>query len=276
MIHWVSNCGGDEHGGASGGQAGDQTTYEYKVKEWGYFHQQVVLRHPDEKVRYLIAHLAVQAADNDAIGYDQGQRSTFWERLREAGYDPSKITIPCETDCSASTAAIVKAVGYLTGDRRLQNVPEWLWTGNERSYLQAAGFEALTGPMYTDSPDRLLPGDIQLAHHEGGRQHTNIYVGTRREGPEPPRKRRKTMECILGIIGKNTLVWYDGTNINDLSTIPDLTAVQKVAKATMGEELPRVDLTEEEFARFCQALKGGYPKHLKAIVDKYPTRSPEA
>lgn len=84
------------------------------------------------------------------------------------------------------------------------------------------------------------------------------------------------MQSIIGIKGQNTLVWFDGTNINDLSNTADLAVVQKIAKATIGEELPRIDLTEEEFARFCQALKGGYPKHLKKIVDKYPTRSPEA
>lgn len=271
MTHYVSNCSKNEHGWAHDGEAGDQTREEYYVRTWYDFGQDKTARHPDEKVRYLIAHLAVQAADNDAIGYDQGERTTFWEQLQRAGYDPAAIRTPCEADCSSSTAAIVKAVGHLVGDRLLQGVSAHMWTGIERSELQRAGFEIITGAAVRD-PARLVPGDIQFndAHH------TNIYIGTDREGPEPPRTRRAHMECIIGIIGRNTLVWYDGAAINDLTNTADLAVVQKVARATRGEDLPRIDLTEEEFARFCQSLKGGYPKHLKAIVDKYPTRSPEA
>lgn len=269
MTHYVSNCSKNEHGWAHGGEAGDQTRGEYYVRPWYGFDQDKTARHPDAKVRDLIAVLAVQAADNDCIGYDQGQRLTMWEQLQKVGYWPKNIKTPCEADCSSSTAAIVKAVGYLVGDEKMQRCPDYMTTWNESAFLKNAGFEILYGFR---GPEDLLPGDIQFNTD----MHTNIFVGTRREGPELPKERRKTMECILGIKGQNTLVWYDGTNINDLSTVPDLTAVQKVAKATLGEELPRVDLTEEEFARFCQALKGGYPKHLKKIVDKYPTRSPEA
>lgn len=269
MAYYVSNCGIDENGRAMGGKAGDQTGREYRVRTWYDYGQDKTARHPDEAVRYLIAHLAVLAADNDNIGYDQSERTTMWEQLQRAGYDPASIRTPCEADCSSSTAAIVKAVGHILGDEKLKRCPDYMTTWTETAFLSNAGFEILYGPR---GPEDLVPGDIQFNTD----RHTNIYIGERREGPEPPRKRRRKMECILGIKGKNTLVWFDGTNVNDLSGTACLDAVQAVAKATMGDELPRVDLTEEQFARFCQALKGGYPKHLKKIVEKYPTRSPEA
>ena len=271
MTYWVSNCSKNEHGWAHGGEAGDQTRVEYYVRSWYDYSQTMTARHPDEQVRYLIAKLAVESADNDAIGYDQGERTTMWEQLQRVGYDPKRITVPCEADCSSSTAAIVKAVGHLVGDERLQNVSAHMWTGIEREQLQRAGFIIITGESVRD-PSRLVPGDIQFnADH-----HTNIYVGTDRQGPRPPKKKgRRRMECIIGIKGNDTLLWFDGTAINDLSAVEDVLVVQKVAKATLGEELPKVILTEEEFARFCQSCKGGYPKHLKKLVDKHPTRSPE-
>lgn len=124
----------------------------------------------------------------------------------------------------------------------------------------------------------------QLMEHLVGHDAGHGYSQTNRSGDGTSEAvalkwddgRRTHMECIIGIKNRNTLVWYDGTAVNDLTNTADLAVVQKVARATRGEDLPRIDLTEEEFARFCQALKGGYPKHLKAIVDKYPTRSPEA
>lgn len=269
MTYYVSNCGIDENGKASGGQAGDQTKLEYRVKAWSDFGQDKTARHPDENVRYLIAKLAVEAADNDNIGYDQGQRLTMWEQLKKVGYYPRNIKTPCEADCSSSTAAIVKAVGYLTGNERMQRCHDYMTTWTEEAFLYDAGFEILYGFR---GPQDLLAGDIQFNTD----RHTNIYIGERRDGPEPPSRRRKKMECIIGIKNRNTLVWFDGTNINDLTNTADLAVVQKLAKAVTGEELPRVDLDEEEFARFCQALTGGYPKHLMKLVTKYPTRSPEA
>lgn len=83
------------------------------------------------------------------------------------------------------------------------------------------------------------------------------------------------MHIIISIKGRNTLVYYDGSAINDLTHPDDVSVLNKLYKACTNRDMPRITLTEEEFARLCQSVKGGYPKHLKAIVDKYPTRSPE-
>ena len=168
----VSNCGGDEHRGVSGGKAGDQTGTEWYVREWYDFGQDMVLRHPEQKVRQLIASMATEAAQNDNIGYDQSQRETFWEYLSRAGYIPSYITFACEADCSSGTAAIVRSAGYRLGMDALKTVPISLWTGNMAAYLKAAGFVALTDSRYLRSGDYLLAGDINLNQAT----HVNICV----------------------------------------------------------------------------------------------------
>ena len=85
----------------------------------------------------------------------------------------------------------------------------------------------------------------------------------------------ESMECIIAIRGRNTLVWFDGQGINDLTTPANVDVLDVVARACYGTPLPRVTLTEEQFARLCQSIRGGYPKHLKAIVERYAPRSPE-
>ena len=114
----ISNCGKGESG-YSGQQAGDQTGQEYWLISWFNCNWNCVLRHPNSKVRSLIAELATEAAKNDNIGYDQSDRLTFWNYLKNANYHPGNITVPCEADCSSSTAAIVKAAGYLSGNALL-------------------------------------------------------------------------------------------------------------------------------------------------------------
>ena len=161
----LSNSGHDEQGKYIGGIAGDQTGgewcicnwYDYPWGGWNY-----VLHYPDSNVRALIAKLATEAAHNDNIGYDQSQRYTFWEQLQQSGYRPANIKEPCESDCSAGVLAIVKAVGYLTGNERLKNINNYSNTWHERDILAAAGFQCLNGTKYLTGDDYLYAGDILL------------------------------------------------------------------------------------------------------------------
>ena len=77
----ISNCGHDENNRYSGGKAGDQTGTEWRVINWYNRPWKCVLRHPDAKVRKMIASMAKAAAVNNKIGYDQSERYTFWEHL---------------------------------------------------------------------------------------------------------------------------------------------------------------------------------------------------
>ncbi len=159
----IANSGSDEHGKISGGQAGDQTGNEWRVRSWYNRPWKCVLRYPVEAIRNDIATLAEHGAANDHVGYDQSQRLTFWEALsKAANYDPANITIDCEEDCSSGVAAIVKAVGYRNGLSKLRDVNASCYTGNLRAVLKAAGFEVLTESKYLTSDKYLKRGDILL------------------------------------------------------------------------------------------------------------------
>mgnify|MGYP004481997945 FL=1 len=95
----IANCGHDERGKYSGGQAGDQTGQEWAVIPWYSRPWNVALRYPDPVVGQKLADLARAAADNNNIGYDQNQRLTFWNALVRANYDPAAISELCEADC---------------------------------------------------------------------------------------------------------------------------------------------------------------------------------
>ena len=168
----ISNCGHDERNRYSGGQAGDQSKTEWYIRPWWNDSWNVVLRHPDAKTRNLIADMAIKAAKNDLVGYDQGERLTFWNHLKASNYDPAQITVKCEADCSSGVAAIVKGAGYRLGNKAMQNVNPSITTWNERNALKAAGFQALTDSKYLTSDAYLLAGDVLLNES----RHTAINV----------------------------------------------------------------------------------------------------
>lgn len=132
------------------------------------------------KVRKMIASMAKAAAVNNKIGYDQSERYTFWEHLKASNYDPAQITIACEADCSSGVAAIVKGAGYRLGNEKMKNVSIYLYTGNMRAGLKAAGFEVLTDSKYLTSDAYLLEGDILL--NDNAHVATNLTDGAKSSG----------------------------------------------------------------------------------------------
>ena len=182
----ISNCGHDENNRYSGGKAGDQTGTEWRVINWYNRPWKCVLRHPDAKVRKMIASMAKAAAVNNKIGYDQSERYTFWEHLKASNYDPAQITIACEADCSSGVVAIVKGAGYRLGNEKMKNVSIYLYTGNMRAGLKAAGFEVLTDSKYLTSDAYLLEGDILL--NDNAHVATNLTDGAKSSGTSAPSK----------------------------------------------------------------------------------------
>ncbi len=174
--HYISNSGSDENGAYSGGQAGDQTGKEWRMRDWYNRPWSCVLRYPDQKVALKIAQLAIDAALNDKVGYDQSQNRTYLKQLKAVGWEPSKIAVACEADCSAGVCANVTAAGYLLGIPALQN-HTGTYTGNMRSALTKAGFQLLADSKYLTGGDYLLPGDILL--NDGHHTATNVTIGTK-------------------------------------------------------------------------------------------------
>lgn len=167
----MSNCGHDENNRYSGGKAGDQTGTEWYLRSWYSYPWNYILRWKDEELANLFADLAVEAAQNDNVGYDQGQRTTFGVELQKVGWRPSKIKTPCEADCSKGTIDLIRAVGYIKGIAELQNCHNVMsYTGNMMTWFRSTAgkkyFEILTG-KYLTSSSLAKRGDINLntSHH---------------------------------------------------------------------------------------------------------------
>jgi hypothetical protein len=111
---------------------------------------------------------------NDKIGYDQSQNRTYLKQLKAVGWEPSRITVACEADCSAGVCANITAAGYLLGIDALKN-HTGTYTGNMRSARKKAGFQVLTDSKYLTGGDYLLPGDILL--NDGHHTATNVTIG---------------------------------------------------------------------------------------------------
>lgn len=162
----ISNSGSDERGQYKNGQAGDQNGREWQIRDWYNRPWNCVLRHPLAEVRACLATLAVKAAENDNIGYDQYNRDSYGNALADANYDPSKITKKVESDCSKGVIDNARATGYILGIEALKKINA-TYTGNMRRGFEDAGFQVLTASRFLNSGDYLLAGDILLndAHH---------------------------------------------------------------------------------------------------------------
>ena len=157
----IAHASISEKGTAKNGQAGDQTKKEVCTRSWYNKPWNAVIRFKDAGKREKIAQLMEKAAANDKIGYDQNQRNTLLTQARKHNYDVSKVTEPCETDCSALvTLACIYA-----------GVPEskLIHNGNSATtrtlvpLLKATGeVEVFTLPSYTQKPDKLVRGDILI------------------------------------------------------------------------------------------------------------------
>ena len=86
----ISNSGHDENGKYSGGKAGDQSGTEWAIINWYNRPWTCILRHPDPAVRKEIAILAKAAAQNNKIGYDQGE--AVKELMEKHGFSEVRVT----------------------------------------------------------------------------------------------------------------------------------------------------------------------------------------
>lgn len=147
----------DERGKASGGQAGDQTKKEVCTRTWYKHPWTAVIRPNSATVAEKIAKCSEQICANDNIGYDQSQRTTLYTQAKAKKWDCSKITVKCETDCSAKVSVCVNAAGIA--------VSKDMYTGNEKSVLKNTGkFTIYETSKYTGADTYLKRGDILLAN----------------------------------------------------------------------------------------------------------------
>lgn len=171
----ISNSGHDEKGTYRGGADGDQTGSEWAIRSWYSRPWTVMIRFKNQKIAAMFATLEILAALNPHVGYDQGERLSYWTQLQKVGYDPSKITTNCEDDCSAGVAANVKAALILLGmkDKAAQiSAADTTWTLQD-DLKQTGLVSSYTDAAYLTGYANLRPGDILL----NPSHHVCAYVG---------------------------------------------------------------------------------------------------
>ncbi len=157
----------DENGKLSGGQAGNQTGQEVAIEPW-YLHAKgwTVIRAKDASIREKIAADMEAACANDLIGYDQSTSWDLYDKVRQYGWDCSKLKTAAETDCSSLVRV---CVAYAVG----KSIP-WFSTLNQVNVLSGTGyFDILLDSKYTQSSDYLLRGDILCTNTQG---HTVVVI----------------------------------------------------------------------------------------------------
>lgn len=153
----IGHASCDEFSRAAGGQAGDQTGKEVCIRDWYAGKWNVVLRPKSAEIANRMARFCEDICNNPKIGYDQYQRNTLRAAAQMAGWDGTKITVACETDCSAFMTVCAEAAGvkvaYAYG-----NAPT-TWT-MRNAFVGTGAFEALTDSKYVNSDRYLRRGDI--------------------------------------------------------------------------------------------------------------------
>lgn len=173
MAVYVGSARIDENGKAYNGKAGDQNGKEVSTQKW-YLHSKGwrVFRAKDRNVALKIAECMKAACANRYIGYDQWQRHTLYNKAEKLGFDVSKVTGACETDCSA-LVRVCLAYGGITG------IPTSFRTGNMPENLLATGaFVEMKGSKYTNQSTYLGMGDILVTKTSG---HTVVVLD---DGPK--------------------------------------------------------------------------------------------
>ena len=156
----------DEYGKITGGKVGDQTGKEVSIQNWyksskGW----IVIRALDDKVREKIAYAMEGACANNNIGYDQTNRNGLYNNCKNFGFDPRKVTVKTETDCSATVRVCVHYAGITVGDFN---------TSTEKNMLQKTGkFQIITSSSVCNSSTNLMRGDILVTKTKG---HTVVVL----------------------------------------------------------------------------------------------------
>ena len=147
----------DENGHTSGGQAGDQSGQEVCLRDWYNKPWGLVLRPKDSNIAERMAVACEKGCANDAVGYDQSNRNSLKTQAVACGMDLSKITTPCECDCSSFMTVCAECAGVpipYSGS----NAPTT--STMKDAFMSTGQFDLLTDQKYLTSDNYLKRGDI--------------------------------------------------------------------------------------------------------------------
>lgn len=143
--------------GRNGSKPGDQTKKEvvirnYYSKPWVY-----LLRCKDEAKAEQMARACEALCNNDNVGYSQARRLTLNNELKKLNYDYTRLTTPCECDCSSFMAVCAHcaniALSYPGGNAPTTSTMVTI-------FRQTGLFEVFTDKAYINNEINLKRGDI--------------------------------------------------------------------------------------------------------------------
>lgn len=157
----------DENGKVVNGSAGDQNGKEVCTRSF-YMHTKgwYVLRAKDTKVANKIAECMEHACANTYIGYDQNQRLTLYNVVKNNGYKCSTTSLKqkVECDCSSLVRVCLGYAGIIVGN---------FTTSNEKTVIMNTGkFELVE---CSSNGSNLKRGDILVTKTKG---HTVVVVSS--------------------------------------------------------------------------------------------------
>ena len=164
----IGQATSNERGGLGGGVAGDQTKKEVAITNWSYSSGnkynswKYVFRAKDTSARLKIAQAAIDACNNNHIGYDVNSpdRKSCFKAAAKVNFDLSKITTNCELTCSELANVCIAAAGlksYLSVSQ-----PAYVETLTKKLNASTE-FIKYTDSAYTNQSKNLLPGDILIS-----------------------------------------------------------------------------------------------------------------
>lgn len=166
----IGSARGDEYGGSGWdgrAKAGDQKQTskddwkgEVSKQNW-YLHSKgwYVFRAKDPAKREKIALNTEYACENKNVGYDQSENRTMLAKAKKVGYDVSKITEPCETDCGQLQYNGIWFAGIHIDD---------FYTANMKAAIEKTGeFYIFTDAAHCNYSTRLIRGDMLCTRSKG-------------------------------------------------------------------------------------------------------------
>lgn len=200
----------NEYGTLEGGKAGDQTGKECMVEPW-YKHAKGwnVIRATDSSVRKLIAKDMRAICENNHIGYSYWDNCYgLYNESKQYGFDASKVTKNCDTNCAKAVLVCAKYAGI--------NVSDFSTADEAEKFLATGKVILLTDEKYSSKPDLLLEGDILVTKTKG---HT-VVVMNDGKASEVVRWNCSTKSCgNYRVLGNSNLRKYPSMDGEVLSVV---------------------------------------------------------
>ena len=221
----------DERGKISGGKDGDNngrevSTQNYYAKPAGAPWR--VLRPKNATKAAKIAACMRKACANDHIGYNQNRRLTLYNLAKPHGFDVSKVTQNCSTDCSALVRVCCAYAGIAVGN---------FTTSNETRMLLATGeFVEMADKKYRTGSAYLREGDVLVTPSKG---HTVVVLSS--GNASEPLPSAGSDSTVLGTGGSapagRASEGEGATAIDKAEKLPEATPEPAVSDAGSGRQL---------------------------------------